>query len=56
QFGVLQFGSFDEILKVGYFHGKRCTEQWEEDGLLDQWRPTNQPQTAHVKLSRRNSV
>ncbi|KAJ1980445.1 phosphatidylcholine and lysophosphatidylcholine phospholipase [Dimargaris verticillata] len=57
QFGVLQFGSFDEILNSGYCHGKQCVEEWRQSGLLDQWDYVRQtPHEKRHRLSRRNSV
>ncbi|KAJ1977009.1 phosphatidylcholine and lysophosphatidylcholine phospholipase [Dimargaris xerosporica] len=57
QFGVLQFGSFDEILNSGYRHGKKCVEEWRQSGLLDQWNYVRQtPHEKRHRLSRRNSV
>ncbi|KAJ1660548.1 phosphatidylcholine and lysophosphatidylcholine phospholipase [Dispira simplex] len=57
EFGVLQFGSFDDIFNAGYFYGKRCVETWTQQGLLDQWKyGGTQHKAQAVRLTRRNSV
>ncbi|KAJ1959940.1 phosphatidylcholine and lysophosphatidylcholine phospholipase [Dispira parvispora] len=57
EFGVLQFGSFDDIFNAGYFYGKRCVETWTRQGLLDQWKYGGTQRKAEaVRLTRRNSV
>ncbi|XP_060559524.1 patatin-like phospholipase domain-containing protein 7 isoform X2 [Ruditapes philippinarum] len=34
KYGTLQFGSFDEIMDVGYNHGKTMLTGWEKGGLI----------------------
>ncbi|KAJ1990959.1 phosphatidylcholine and lysophosphatidylcholine phospholipase [Dimargaris cristalligena] len=55
-FGVLQFGSFEEILQVGYLYGKECVKEWERSGLLDQWQRMAQPKAVRSRHVRRNSL
>ncbi|KAK7504501.1 hypothetical protein BaRGS_00004367 [Batillaria attramentaria] len=34
RYGTLQFGSYDEIVEVGYNHGKTLFEGWSKGGLI----------------------
>lgn len=34
KYGTLQFGSYDEIVEVGYNHGKTMFSSWERGGLV----------------------
>ncbi|XP_045168122.2 patatin-like phospholipase domain-containing protein 7 isoform X1 [Mercenaria mercenaria] len=34
KYGTLQFGSFDEVMEVGYNHGKTMLSGWEKGGLI----------------------
>lgn len=35
KYGTLQFGSFDEIMDVGFNHGKTMLSGWEKGGLIN---------------------
>lgn len=33
-YGVLDFGKFEEIVKIGYTYGKKIVSEWEAQGIL----------------------